>query len=52
LFFAIPIEVVKERNKNRDRVVPEYVIDRMFKNIEIPTEEEGRDTIKIIRTEE
>lgn len=52
IFFAIPIEVVKERNKNRDRVVPEYVIDRMFKHIEIPAKEEGRDTIKIIRTEE
>lgn len=52
LFFAIPIEVVKERNKNRDRVVPEYVIDRMFKCIEIPAKEEGRDTIRIIRTEE
>jgi predicted kinase len=29
--FDIPLKVCKERNRNRDRVVPEHVIDRMYK---------------------
>jgi len=30
--FDVPIDVCKERNRNRARVVPEHVIDRMFEN--------------------
>lgn len=33
LMLNIPIEVIKEQNKKRERVVPEYVIDRMFKKM-------------------
>ena len=36
-----PVEVCKQRNGERERVVPEYVIDRMAKNFELPTREEG-----------
>jgi predicted kinase len=28
--FDVPIEVCKERNRNRERVVPEHVIDKMY----------------------
>lgn len=51
IFFAIPIDIVKEQNKKRDRVVPEYVIDRMFKNICIPEYEEWWNEIKVINLE-
>ena len=36
-----PVEVCKQRNGERERVVPEYVIDRMAKSFELPTREEG-----------
>ena len=36
-----PVEVCKQRNGERERVVPEYVIDRMAKSFEPPTREEG-----------
>ena len=36
-----PVEVCKQRNGERERVVPEYVIDRMAKSFEVPTREEG-----------
>ena len=36
-----PVEVCKQRNGERERVVPEYVIDRMAKSFEMPTREEG-----------
>lgn len=35
------ITEVKRRNASRDRVVPEYVIDNMLKNFELPTYNEG-----------
>ena len=36
-----PVEVCKQRNGERERVVPECVIDRMAKSFEMPTREEG-----------
>lgn len=47
-FFATPIEECLERNKSRDRVVPEYVIKRMYKSIEIPQWYEGWDDIIVL----
>ena len=38
----------KERNANRSRVVPEYVIDRMYRQFELPTTAEGWDYINIV----
>lgn len=29
LYFNVPIDIAKDRNSNRERVVPEYVLDRM-----------------------
>lgn len=51
VIFAIDIDEVKRRNKQRERVVPEYVIDKMFKNICIPEYEEWWDKIKVINLE-
>lgn len=36
-----PISVCKKQNANRDRVVPEFVIDRQLEKYEIPFKEEG-----------
>ena len=41
------IAEVKRRNASRDRVVPEYVIDNMLKNFELPTYNEGWDIIVV-----
>lgn len=46
--FAVPYEVCLERNANRNRIVPEYVIERMYKNFTIPYWYEGWDDIHII----
>lgn len=46
--FAIPFEVCCERNKSRERTVPQYAMDRMFKSFQPPAYEEGFDSISII----
>jgi hypothetical protein len=43
-----PIEVCLERNAQRERKVPEFVIDRMYRNFNIPQLYEGFDDINII----
>lgn len=45
--FAEPIEVLLERNANRERKVPEEVIERMMRNFEMPVYTEGFDVINI-----
>lgn len=45
---ATPYEECLEYNKNRERQVLEYVIERMYKNIYIPQYYEGWDYIEII----
>ena len=47
VLMATPYEVCLERNKIRDRKVPKYVIERMYKNFDIPYYYEGWDNIKI-----
>lgn len=42
-----PFEVVKEQNANRERKVPEYVLERMYRNFNMPHESEGWDKIKV-----
>ena len=46
---VVPVEVCKERQKQRDRVVPDYVIDRMVKSFWMPTKSEGWDEVKFVR---
>lgn len=33
LLFNIPIEIIKKQNKMRERVVPEYAIDKMYEKM-------------------
>ena len=47
LVFAIPVEICLERNKARDRSVPEEVICRMYRNFQMPSVFEGFDHIDI-----
>ena len=42
-------ELCLENNKKRDRFVPEDVIERMYKRMTIPNNEEGFDRISIVR---
>lgn len=48
VLFVVPVEVCKERNRKRTRVVPEYVYDRMLSNFEVPMCEEGFDSIEVV----
>lgn len=49
---ATPYEVCLENNKSRERIVPEYVIRRMYKDFYIPQHYEGWNNIKIIYRKE
>lgn len=42
-----PFEVVKEQNANRERKVPEYALERMYRNFNMPHESEGWDKIEV-----
>lgn len=42
-----PIDICHERNSERERVVPTYVIDRMLRQFEIPCENEGWNKILV-----
>lgn len=48
VLFATPIEICKANNANRERKVPEEVIDRMIKNFEVPAYCEGWNDIQIV----
>ena len=47
VIIATPYEVCLEQNEHRDRVVPEAVLERMYRNFEIPFWHEGWDDIQI-----
>ena len=49
VFFDVPIEVCRERNRRRERVVPEDVLERMAAKLVPPTIEEGFSTITVVR---
>ncbi len=49
VFFDIPIEVCRERNRRRERVVPEDVLERMAAKLVPPTIEEGFSAITVVR---
>lgn len=46
--FAIPFEICCERNNSRERIVPQYAMDRMYRSFELPHLAEGFDKINII----
>jgi predicted kinase len=39
--FDVPLKLALKRNRNRPRVVPEEVVEQMFKGLQPPTEAEG-----------
>lgn len=43
--FPTPLEVCKERNHGRERVVPDFVYDRMLKNFDVPYVTESFDRV-------
>lgn len=48
MYYDGTVEACKERNRSRDRVVPEEVIDRMFRKYQeggYPTKDEGFDLV-------
>jgi predicted kinase len=47
VFFDTPAEICKERNRNRDRVVPDWAIDMMAARLRPPTVEEGFDQVTV-----
>jgi predicted kinase len=50
MFFDTPVEVCKERNKGRKRVVPDEIIDVMAQRLRVPTIEEGFDVVLVYRS--
>jgi len=48
IYMATEMDVIKYQNENRDRVVPPEVIDRMYKNMQVPIYSEGWDDIQFI----
>lgn len=52
LFMATPYEVCLERNNNRERSVPESVIQRMYFKFDVPMMAEGWDEIRIVGDED
>lgn len=49
VFFDVPLETCRERNRGRARVVPEDVLERMAKKLVPPTLEEGFAGITVVR---
>jgi len=48
VFFDVPLEVCRERNRGRDRVVPEEALERMALKLKPPSLEEGFSDIAVI----
>lgn len=46
IYVATDVEKTKFQNMNRNRIVPEEVIDRMYKNLQVPIYGEGWDDIQ------
>ena len=49
VYFDVPVEVCLERNRKRERVVPEDVMRRMAAKLKAPTFEEGFSKITVVR---
>ena len=50
VFFDTPVEVCKERNRHRDRVVPEWAIDTLAARMTVPAAEEGFESVTVYST--
>ncbi|RPI19252.1 MAG: hypothetical protein EHM65_01580 [Acidobacteriales bacterium] len=49
IFFDVPLEVCRERNRGRARIVPDDVLERMAAKLVPPTAREGFSTITVVR---
>ena len=52
VYFDVPLETCLERNRKRDRVVPEDVMRRMANKMKTPTFEEGFSKITVVRVKQ
>jgi predicted kinase len=48
IYFDVPVEVCRERNRRRNRVVPEEALERMACKLQPPTKGEGFSKIEVI----
>lgn len=48
VFIATPYEECLRRNNARDRKVPEFVIEKAYQSLQVPSKEEGWDEIIVI----
>jgi predicted kinase len=49
VFFDVPLEVCRKRNRGRRRMVPEDVLERMAAKLTPPTIEEGFSAVTLVR---
>ena len=49
IFFDVPAEVCRKRNRQRKRNVPEEAMDRMARRLRAPTREEGFVKITVVK---
>lgn len=49
IIFAIPFEVCLQRNRARDRIVPDEAMSRLYKSFNVPSYKEGFDSFEVIR---
>ena len=52
VLFLVPVSVCKERNANRERVVPDFVYDKMIRRFDVPMLGAEFDRIEIVRSGE
>jgi len=52
VFFDVPVETCLERNRKRERVVPEDAMRRMAGKLKAPTFEEGFAKITVVRVKQ
>jgi predicted kinase len=52
VYFDVPLEVCLERNKRRERVVPEDVMQRLAAKLKPPTFDEGFSKIVVVRVKQ
>jgi len=52
VLFDVPLEVCMERNRRRDRVVPEEAMRRMAGKLKPPAFEEGFSKITVVRVKQ
>jgi predicted kinase len=52
VFFDVPLEVCLDRNRRRERVVPEDIMQRMASKLRPPTFDEGFSKIIVVRVKD